>query len=111
MFHGIVDEIFNRLKHQSFIPPYHEGLDGITVQPDRPAFGHRLVQCHGLFDHVVQTAVERVVKALDLPRRRDLVALNSNLQRVADAIEALDANRRLDVEKEPDSKSSARKSD
>ncbi len=52
------------------------------------------------FDHVVQTAVERVVKALDLPRRQDIEALNANLQRVADAIEALDAGRRFEVDQE-----------
>ena len=53
------------------------------------------------FDHVIQTAVERVVKALDLPRRQDIEALNTNLQRVADAVEALDAGRRLEVDEEP----------
>jgi polyhydroxyalkanoate synthesis repressor PhaR len=41
------------------------------------------------FDRVVQTAVERVFKVLDLPRRSDIDALNANLQRVADAVEAL----------------------
>ena len=53
------------------------------------------------FDHVIQTAVERVIKSLDLPRRQDIEALNSNLQRVADAIEALDTSRRLEVDEEP----------
>jgi polyhydroxyalkanoate synthesis repressor PhaR len=53
------------------------------------------------FDHVIQTAVERVVKALDLPRRQDIEALNTNLQRVADAIEALDASQRLEFDEEP----------
>jgi polyhydroxyalkanoate synthesis repressor PhaR len=41
------------------------------------------------FDHVVQGAMERVFKLLDLPRRADIEALNENLQRVADAVEAL----------------------
>jgi polyhydroxyalkanoate synthesis repressor PhaR len=42
------------------------------------------------FDHVVQNAIERVFKLLDLPRRSDIEALNENLQRVADAVEKLD---------------------
>ena len=46
------------------------------------------------FDHVVQSAVERVFKLLDLPRRSDIEALNENLRRVADAVERLDEKRR-----------------
>jgi polyhydroxyalkanoate synthesis repressor PhaR len=45
------------------------------------------------FDTVVQNAVERVFKLLDLPRRSDIEALNENLQRVAEAVEHLDARR------------------
>ena len=44
------------------------------------------------FDHVIHNAVERVFKVLDLPRRTDIEALNENLQRVADAVEALTAS-------------------
>jgi polyhydroxyalkanoate synthesis repressor PhaR len=46
------------------------------------------------FDHMVQNAVERVFKLLDLPRRSDIEALNRNLQRVADAVESLHVSRR-----------------
>jgi polyhydroxyalkanoate synthesis repressor PhaR len=46
------------------------------------------------FDRVVQTAIERVFKVLDLPRRSDIEALNQNLQRVADAVERLESARR-----------------
>ena len=42
------------------------------------------------FDRMVQTAVERVFKVLDLPRRSDIQALNKNLERVAAAIETLE---------------------
>ncbi len=42
------------------------------------------------FDRMVQSAVERVFKALDLPRRSDIRALNKNLERVAAAIETLE---------------------
>jgi len=42
------------------------------------------------FDQIVQNAMERVLKLLDLPRRSDIEALSQNLQRVADAIESLE---------------------
>lgn len=41
------------------------------------------------FDRIVQGAMERVFKMLDLPRRGDIEALNENLQRVAKAVESL----------------------
>jgi len=48
------------------------------------------------FDQIVQGAMERVFKVLDLPRRGDIEALNANLQRVAKAVESLQgaANRK-----------------
>lgn len=46
------------------------------------------------FDHMVQNAMEKVFKLLDLPRRGDIEALNENLQRVADAVERLEHARR-----------------
>jgi polyhydroxyalkanoate synthesis repressor PhaR len=45
------------------------------------------------FDSLVQNAVERVFKLLDLPRRSDIEALNENLLRVAEAVESLQAER------------------
>jgi polyhydroxyalkanoate synthesis repressor PhaR len=45
------------------------------------------------FDNMVQSAVERVFKVLDLPRRSDIDALNQNLERVARAIETLEKRR------------------
>jgi polyhydroxyalkanoate synthesis repressor PhaR len=41
------------------------------------------------FERIVHSAMERVFKALDLPRRGDIEALNENLQRVADAVESI----------------------
>jgi len=41
-------------------------------------------------DRMVQSAMERVFKVLDLPRRSDIEALNDNLAKVAEAIERLD---------------------
>jgi polyhydroxyalkanoate synthesis repressor PhaR len=48
------------------------------------------------FDRVVENAMERVFKLLDLPRRKDIDALNQNLQRVADAVESLKPSRSAD---------------
>ncbi len=45
-------------------------------------------------DRVVQRTIERVFKALDLPRRSDIEALNQRLDRVVDAIESLDDSQR-----------------
>ena len=42
------------------------------------------------FDHIVQGAMERVFKVLDLPRRSDIESLNKNLERVAMALEGLE---------------------
>jgi polyhydroxyalkanoate synthesis repressor PhaR len=42
------------------------------------------------FEQLVQNAVERVFRLLDLPRRSDITALNRNLDRVASAIETLE---------------------
>ncbi len=42
------------------------------------------------FDRMIQSAIERVFKLLDLPRRSDIEALSRNLQRVAEAVEKLD---------------------
>jgi polyhydroxyalkanoate synthesis repressor PhaR len=45
-------------------------------------------------DRIIQNAMERVFKVLDLPRRSDIEALNENLGRVAEAIDRLDRERR-----------------
>jgi len=42
------------------------------------------------WDELVHGAVERVFKALDLPRRKDIETLSENLERVAAALEKLD---------------------
>jgi len=47
------------------------------------------------WDEMVHGAVERVFKALDLPRRSDIEALNDNLERVAQALERLDGEREV----------------
>ena len=52
-------------------------------------------------DRMVQNAVERVFKLLDLPHRSDIEALNKNLTRVAEAIERLERERRPAAKAEP----------
>lgn len=52
------------------------------------------------WDERMQGAVEKVFRALDLPRRSDIDALNENLERVAAALERLDTER--DVAPEPE---------
>ena len=49
-------------------------------------------------DDLVQNAVERVFKVLDLPRRSDIDALNESLLRVAEAVERLEQKRRPPTE-------------
>jgi polyhydroxyalkanoate synthesis repressor PhaR len=44
-------------------------------------------------DRVVQRTIERVFKALDLPRRSDIEALNQRLERVVEAIGVLEESR------------------
>lgn len=82
-----------------------EGLDGLqrnvrrlvrTNETDGRKLSDWIAFATPDFDHVVQNAVERVFKLLDLPRRTDIEALNRNLQRVADAVERLDTSRRDD---------------
>jgi len=43
---------------------------------------------------VLQRTMERVFKALDLPRRSDIEALNQRLDRVVEAIESVEGSRR-----------------
>ena len=66
----------------------------------REAWGEQREEWRHEWDGMIQNAVERVFKALDLPRRTDIDALNANLERVADALEHLDAHR--NAEPEPD---------
>jgi polyhydroxyalkanoate synthesis repressor PhaR len=49
-----------------------------------------LLNARAEWDEMVNGAVERVFRALDLPRRSDIEALNDNLERVAAALEKLE---------------------
>jgi polyhydroxyalkanoate synthesis repressor PhaR len=44
------------------------------------------------WDSMTQAAVEKVFRALDLPRRTDIEALTANLERVATALERLESD-------------------
>ncbi len=56
---------------------------------DRRGLGDWIAYASPDFDSAIQNAVERVFKVLDLPRRKDVDALNENLERVARALEEL----------------------
>ena len=75
-----------------------EGLGGLQRNM-RDAIRHREEEAarwrenaRAEWDEMVHGAVERVFRALDLPRRSDIEALNENLERVAAALEKLDGN-------------------
>jgi polyhydroxyalkanoate synthesis repressor PhaR len=63
--------------------------------------GDRILLGRSDVDRMIQTAMERVFKLLDLPRRSDIEALNRNLARVAEAIDRLEAGRRTPAPAEP----------
>jgi len=65
-----------------------------TREEEANRIGDRIATSRSDVDKMVQGAVERVFKLLDLPRRSDIEALNQNLIRVADAIDRLDPARR-----------------
>jgi len=75
-----------------------EGIEGLQhnlrkIVKDRERDASRIGEWIAVatpdFERVVQAAMERVFKLLDLPRRADIEALNQNLRRVADAVESL----------------------
>jgi len=61
-----------------------------SAQTDRPGLGSWIHQASPDLEKLVQNAVERVFRLLDLPRRRDVEKLNENLERVAQAVEMLE---------------------
>ena len=88
-----------------------EGLGDIQrnvrriVQPrddDGSKLGDWIAYATPDFESIVQNAIERVFKVLDLPRRSDIDALNENLQRVADAVETLGESRRTPPAPDPE---------
>jgi len=60
-----------------------------TREEEAQRFGERIANSRSELENVVQSAMERVFKVLDLPRRSDIEALNENLERVAEAIDRL----------------------
>jgi len=55
----------------------------------RPGLGEWIQHASPDIEGLVQNAVERVFRLLDLPRRSDIDTLNQNLERVAEAVETL----------------------
>jgi polyhydroxyalkanoate synthesis repressor PhaR len=77
-----------------------EGLEELRqgvrriVRPDREKLSEWMAFSPPDVEEIVQKAVERVFKLLDLPRRSDILALNENLRQVAEALERLERARR-----------------
>lgn len=61
-----------------------------TPQEEAARVRESVADARNDFDGLIQAAVERVFKALDLPRRSDIETLSENLERVANALERLD---------------------
>ena len=99
---GNIDEIQDRFRRiiQGAEGEQDDGSKSESVDSDERGRGEKRRPRRGLgnwiayaspdFDSAVQAAVERVFKVLDLPRRKDVDALNQNLERVARAIENLE---------------------
>jgi polyhydroxyalkanoate synthesis repressor PhaR len=68
-------------------------------EPDGQRLRETLSDMRSEWDGLVQGAVERVFRALDLPRRSDIEALSENLERVAKALERLEARPGKGVER------------
>lgn len=60
------------------------------ARPERRGLGDWIAYASPDLDAAIQNAVERVFKILDLPRRKDVEALNQNLERVARAVSDLE---------------------
>src|SRR6267142_2744338 len=91
------DALYGALKRG--VGDAQEGLGGLQKNV-REAIRHREEEAarwrdtaRAEWDEMVHGAVERVFKALDLPRRSDIEALSENLERVAAALEKLDGGR------------------
>ncbi len=94
---GDFQDRFRKLVGQSATDP-RAGLGFLWDRPsgkehardeDGDASESREAESHDL-DRLVYESVERAVKALDLPTRRDLAALNQKFERVAKAVERLE---------------------
>ncbi len=73
---------------------FRDNIRRIVNPKDAERLGDWIALATPDFDHLVQNAVERVFKLLDLPRRSDIEALNRNLERVAEAVDNLESARR-----------------
>jgi len=69
-------------------PPGHDS-SGRQRRDERRRLSDWIAYASPDFDTTIQNAVERVFKALDLPSRKDIDALNANLARVAGALDDL----------------------
>jgi polyhydroxyalkanoate synthesis repressor PhaR len=84
----IQDRMRRMMKGEDLLGRHGDG-DGDSREP-RPGLGEWLEKASPDLESLVQNAVERVFRLLDLPRRSDVESLNRNLERVASAVETLE---------------------
>ena len=102
------DVLYNALRKR--VGEASEGIEGIQRSVRRMVAGSEdagepvrdwIAYATPDLDRVMQGAVERVLKVLDLPSREDIRALDSKLERVAIALEKLELPRAKPREPEP----------
>jgi polyhydroxyalkanoate synthesis repressor PhaR len=99
LFHRGGDVLYGALRRgvgdaSEGLDELREGVRRMVRTSDRDKLSDWIAFSTPDFDHVVQNAVERVFKLLDLPRRSDIEALNQNLERVAEAVGRLETRPR-----------------
>ena len=68
----------------------NEETDGSGDQSSQRSWPQSIFQSPAELEKIMQSSMERVFRALDLPRRSDVESLNDNLERVASAVEMLE---------------------
>ncbi|MEE3326048.1 MAG: polyhydroxyalkanoate synthesis regulator DNA-binding domain-containing protein [Myxococcota bacterium] len=88
-----LDDLQDRVR--KMVGTEHEGAtgEGTGADPDEPgprSWPQSIFHSPPELEKIMQASMERVFRALDLPRRSDVDALNDNLERVASAVEMLE---------------------
>ena len=86
-----LDDLQDRVR--KMVGTEHEGESGKETggDPSTPrSWPQSIFHSPPELEKIMQASMERVFRALDLPRRSDVEALNDNLERVASAVETLE---------------------
>ena len=92
---GELEDRFRRIVHVEDERRRSEGRSADASEPphdehERKKLSDWIAYSSPDFDEMVEAAMERVFRVLDLPRRSDVEALNRNLERVTAAVETLE---------------------